>query len=475
MATTAAFTFPWGRVHSTAWGRHVNEAEVEWPPSPWRLLRALYATWQARAPYLDAEVVERVLSDLTVLPTYRVPPTTMGHTRHYMPDGQVAIKSAWEEGTDKAFDGFAITARGARLVVTWPVELGEAGRAVLQELLVRLPYLGRAESICDAELLTDVPTAGPTVGQELAPVSASAAAESDLATVRLLAPRTPLDLAGLAVGTADVRRVGLLDPPAAYRAMYPARAEPPAGRPRVGHSRPRRAEAALLVLDAPAPPAMTKAVLVADCMRAAVQKAYGEESLAPSSISGHSADGVPGTGHGHAHWLVLPRKDNERIAGSILVWVPERLPEGALARIVARPRLYGYGLRPCRLVLAGSGSAADVVPELTGPARRWTSITPFAPPRHSKRGTPWTEHVRSQLVEEAGRRGLSPVVDVRLLPGSWLDFERRRRSRESLEQSRRAAGVEVSFAQPVVGPLALGALSHFGLGLFRPARGPEAS
>ncbi len=33
--------FPAGRFHATPWGRHVNEGAVEWPPSPWRLMRAL--------------------------------------------------------------------------------------------------------------------------------------------------------------------------------------------------------------------------------------------------------------------------------------------------------------------------------------------------------------------------------------------------------------------------------------------------
>ena|GEM_PF-6598726 len=40
-----AFTFPGGRYHATLWNRHVNE---EWPPSPWRILRALIAVWHRK-------------------------------------------------------------------------------------------------------------------------------------------------------------------------------------------------------------------------------------------------------------------------------------------------------------------------------------------------------------------------------------------------------------------------------------------
>ena len=44
--------FPAGRYHATPWGRHVNEGVPEWPPSPWRLLRALVAVWKRTCPDL---------------------------------------------------------------------------------------------------------------------------------------------------------------------------------------------------------------------------------------------------------------------------------------------------------------------------------------------------------------------------------------------------------------------------------------
>ena len=53
--------FPAGRFHATPWGRHVNEEAPEWPPSPWRLLRALVATWKQKLdedPLCAPEVVE---------------------------------------------------------------------------------------------------------------------------------------------------------------------------------------------------------------------------------------------------------------------------------------------------------------------------------------------------------------------------------------------------------------------------------
>ena len=61
MGTTLAIRFPLGRYHANPWDRAVNEGETEWPPSPWRLLRALVATWHTRWPDLPASVLDGLL------------------------------------------------------------------------------------------------------------------------------------------------------------------------------------------------------------------------------------------------------------------------------------------------------------------------------------------------------------------------------------------------------------------------------
>ncbi|MES7047963.1 type I-U CRISPR-associated protein Csb2, partial [Cutibacterium acnes] len=85
-----SMTFPAGRYHANAWGRHVNEADVAWPPDPWRLTRALIATWHRK---LDPQVYPRdrlasLLSRLASVapPRIRLPEDAIhAHTRHYMP------------------------------------------------------------------------------------------------------------------------------------------------------------------------------------------------------------------------------------------------------------------------------------------------------------------------------------------------------------------------------------------------------
>ena len=91
--TKLALRFPAGRYHATPWGQQVNEGAIEWPPSPWRLLRALLATWHHKAKHeVSEETINLLMERLAeTLPEYQLPSatTTTGHTRHYMPTSPI--------------------------------------------------------------------------------------------------------------------------------------------------------------------------------------------------------------------------------------------------------------------------------------------------------------------------------------------------------------------------------------------------
>src|SRR3546814_7778144 len=99
-----AFTFPAGRYHATPWERHVNEGAVVWPPEPWRVLRALIATWPHKVKPADKHNEETLGELIEVLsqnlPEYNLPSASHSHTRHYM--------TQWKAGdTSLMFDAFA--------------------------------------------------------------------------------------------------------------------------------------------------------------------------------------------------------------------------------------------------------------------------------------------------------------------------------------------------------------------------------
>ena len=62
MTLTITVHFDLGRYHATPWGRNVNEGTVEFPPSPWRVLRALYSVWKTRCGDLPVNDVHALLT-----------------------------------------------------------------------------------------------------------------------------------------------------------------------------------------------------------------------------------------------------------------------------------------------------------------------------------------------------------------------------------------------------------------------------
>src|ERR1017187_8002904 len=86
------FDFSTGSYHATPWGHHVNEGLVEWPPSPWRLLRALIACGFSSQGWTEIPThAQRLINKLTgVLPSYRLPEASAAHSPHFMPIGVLA-------------------------------------------------------------------------------------------------------------------------------------------------------------------------------------------------------------------------------------------------------------------------------------------------------------------------------------------------------------------------------------------------
>src|SRR3990167_4696602 len=115
MPITIKLNFLAGRYHATPWGRHVNEGVPEWPPSPWRLLRALVAVWKRTCPDLAEAQVKRLLGALVTPPLLHLPPHRVAHTRHYMP---------WEKKgpSDRTlvFDTFTSVDKRGDLLIHWP-------------------------------------------------------------------------------------------------------------------------------------------------------------------------------------------------------------------------------------------------------------------------------------------------------------------------------------------------------------------
>lgn len=462
MSTILEIRLPWGRYHATAWNRSTNEGVPEWPPSPWRILRALVASWKVNSPDMDEQRVMAVLASLADPPRFYLPPFHEAHTRHYLPG--VKHLNGVASDTDKTLDAFIVTDRDASLWVEWSVDLSDDDRSLLQQLAEGVGYVGRAESITCCSLVT---SAGEGLVCEPLPEAADAMDEA----VRVLVPDGAVTLAGLVQTTTGVRAARRLLPDCtrlqAYRRPSP---EPDRAAPRPVRALGKTVSAVRLSISGPVLPSRFDAVAFGDLLHAASVKRHGVHTpaLSGKDDSGQRLGGM----HGHAHFLSLPERVDMsgRRVGSFVVWAPGGLSETdleALSRVeqLSSNRLDGVRRR---VVLTAEGQADEVAPELiaSGGSCDWRSVTPYSPVRHHK--GPLSEQLLQDVNVELRHRGLPSALEVELIPGPWLHYGRYRVGKERIVEQRRAHGLRLRLSEAITGPLALGQLSHFGLGLFRP-------
>lgn len=140
-----------GRYHATAWGRNVNEGEPEWPPSPFRLTRALMDVRYRRHADIDDDNLECALLLLTGAPCFSLPPASRMAVKYYLDQGKTDGKK------QAVLDAFVCMPKGAALYMELPQEASADALRVLETLVTSLPYLGRAESWIAARLRAELP------------------------------------------------------------------------------------------------------------------------------------------------------------------------------------------------------------------------------------------------------------------------------------------------------------------------------
>ncbi|MBI5482123.1 MAG: type I-U CRISPR-associated protein Cas5/Cas6 [Deltaproteobacteria bacterium] len=494
------FDFPARRYHATPWGHHVQEGLVEWPPSPWRIVRALLATgytklaWQ-QVPDEMRQLVEALAANE---PTYRLPPATLGHTRHYMP-----VKG-WKKGvqaTSLVIDAF-VRPEGA-LGIEWPAEVKPALRDLLARLLERLGYLGRAESRVKAQLVSEeeLPQGMPLSTQRRAPDDEpvrllAPVASTEYDAWRRGAPDAPEDLlAALQVETSALQKHGWSAPPGSRELVY--------WRPAGAFSAPSMrgashgpgivgADAALLALATDRKrdvlPLIERALPTMELFRRALLSKIGDEQQRGRcpELTGKDEDGQPlQREHRHAHFipLSLDARNRGRI-DHVFVHAPMGL--GPLAQRALRRlrKTWAKGIDDIAVTLLGIGSresflevGGTAIPELASSAT-WASRTPFIPPRFVKPSG--KDSLEGQVRAELLRRGLPDLATAPLvtLPADDNQAGRQARRFRHFTRTRHEGGkpgpppglfhLTLTLENPVEGPLCLGWGCHFGLGSFVP-------
>lgn len=472
--------FPAGRYHATAWGRHVNEGSPEWPPSPYRLVRALFDTWKRKANAWPAERVEPLLRTLAgSAPCYRLPPTSVSHTRSFLSKNEED-----PQARTLIFDAFVVLAPRSTALIGWPsADPTPPSLDDLDVLLSMLNYLGRSESWIVARTLRGVS------GVEWNCVPATATlADSSQDIIQLASPIPASEyvpalvgkgkeaqklswLEAIATGTDTIHKHGLSHPPAMKYVEYSRDTqcfEPFSGAMPQAHSEP--IHSVLYALDSKVLPSTTQVLEIAERVRTRLMGIHkyiaGFENVS-RRFSGRASAVVPLTGHRHAFYLPQDLDGNGKL-DHLVIRCKEPFDVSELQALDRLDDLWQFSTKPgIRCVPIRWGGE----PEQHMFVR---SATPFVPVRHMKeRRDDFPDWLRGEVARECRNHGLPEPVSVTGMAAlevaggrtiRWSEFRRNRKE----DPVRSGYGLILKFAVPVTTPFSLGYGCHFGLGQFQP-------
>ena len=471
-----------GAYHATPWGKHVNEGVPEWPPSVWRLVRAMISSWKTVHPEMREDEVWPILQKLTCeLPSFELPDASVSHTRHYMPtDGNPTL----------IMSTFVVMGDEPTYIVWDGIELDQSQRSTLERIVGTIHYFGRAESWCSISIddSSRKPNCRHAGDHDLD-------AEKDM--VRVLVPREKskfVDLCAPAkdlnnkvldavtVTTGQLQDNNYIDPPGAKWVYYlrPANCFEAKLAGSTKTSRLPRITLVRYAVGGTIMPSIKDTMRVADLMRSACMAKYGKYNGKSTShiFSGKDGSGKPLVGHGHASYLPTYEAQN-RVLDHITVVAKDGFGEKELDALLSLRKLYRPGIMDIHLIFQGCGSIGDFPDvQILKQSRTWLSSTPLILTRHTKhRGKGGDKDgPEDQIRAEVRNRycdASSALLEVDCRCTDILgtnikphDFFRWRR--HGSVGDGKTYSVRLKFKEPVRGPITLGYGSHFGLGMFVP-------
>lgn len=466
--TIIRLIFPAGRYHATPWGRHVNEGVSEWPPSPYRLLRALYDVWQRKCFTLTLDQVESVLKALAEeVPEFSLSIGTATHTRSYL-----SANHRDPSQKNLVFDSFLAFESDHACYLIWPqLSLNTGQQVTVEQLLENLNYLGRSESWVEARLWD---------GTITSPVRCLPATDEDqngqfvrvacaIPASQYIGKSSWMD--ALTFSTSNLLKEHASSPPLLVSIPYllPESAvvtDPP--QPYVRKEPP--VWEVMLSLQATVRPLITSALDIAEQIRVRLMGAHkaqqgGDPAAVSPLFSGKTSDGQRRLDHGHVYILPLANKMG-RIDRVLIRSKCDKFTGTELAAVTGVRKLYqpdNRGDIQCTICWQGGLNAS--------PSHTFTKVvesaTPFVLPRHWRKGRDFDSFFAEEVRRECRNHGLSDNVQVEQLPempGLFHEIEYRRNRRD--DPIRPGYAIRLTFEAEVNAPFAIGYGAHFGLGQF---------
>lgn len=452
-------------------GASDDPRHAEWPPSPMRLFSALVSV----ADLLNA-ATEQVLETLEAAPPpeiYAPQLVATSYRRAYVPINSVVAGRAAGDlpaRTNGEPRGWArAVLRSATLFYRWPtLHLEPAQRELLSSLCRRVPYFGRSTSPALFDVTDDA--------DDLRGLQQSVPAE---------------ELAGRRAGNYTLRAPfsgSLAALQAAHTAKYLA--GEPGDAWEIGLRVPYSSRVAVPEIDQPAVAGPYESMVVLELRNRRLDGRHAARvaRYVKGALMSRTSEHLPLL-HGHHGGSVI------QCAILSLPFVGSPHADGHLLGVaVALPRLTPGEARVLHEALPGPGQELRVtcgpLGELllarltpldqvgawaltpdrwTGPARRWVTALPAVLDRYLKRKNDVEEHVR-QAVTSSGLPEPDRVeFSIRpLIPGG-VDLRPADTLRRATDAGFRPyRHLRLVFSEPLQGPVVVGSMRHYGLGLCVP-------
>jgi CRISPR-associated protein Csb2 len=492
-------TFPLGRFHATPWKVFpYDDPHGEWPPSPWRLVRAVLA----RSFQLDREISDSTEAHATLREqlvrafassqvSWQLPASSWRGPglRQYQPaefkrvPASAKVPGMMAYNTTKVLDNFWVTANGKAAPIIWHFDGPNWTQPLLEHLdacLTRMTYFGRAESITEIRRIETALTNGEIV--KLSPRRSASA-------VPVLALQPNATLAQLEA-TTDAPSVKDTNIPPGSRWMFAERPARPRIRP-VHRPKLELPPTSLIqfAIGSKVAPRYKDTVRITERFRAKVlgcftkllmNDAKAKWADAPQAIrekafllSGKQPDGTPAKDHQHASFLLC----GEPSAPSRLcVWRSEPFtPEEqrAILGAASTPLPLNYDSDSWTITLVPLDKLVPPPPGLDQkPSQVWKTLTPYVPPRHvyDRKGRVKDGcSVQDQIARELADLGKPRVTAIEIKDAGWVKVHQKiSQGRGQTNSDKRGYHITLTLEEPISNVLSLGSSSHFGLGLFVP-------
>ena len=472
------------KYNATPWGKHVNEGVPEWPPSIWRLIRAMIAAWKRSLPDLPNEIVWPIFQKIiSSLPSYRLPSAQTAHSRHYMP---TLSKNTL------VMDTFVITGDDPVEFIWKDLTLNESETVTIKNILKNLHYFGRAESWCVAEMSTSAhePNCIPHDGRTA----------SNMDLVYVLTPKhnvkftdgmgknTDADLESVTVTTAQLQNKKYMDPPGGEWVPYLRSQKVFENVPPTRSTSTQSITLVRYAVVGTLRPSIKDTVKVGDIAKATCMSVYGKKygGDTSSTFSGKDDNGKylknlqDHEEHEHAFYLPTYESQNREI-DHLTIISTKGFNKKERSVLFDMPSLYGRNLR-ADLLFQGCGTMSDfsTIPILQR-ARKWVSSTPLVLSRHVKRRGKepniriidgLDEQIRNEIKNRYNKSYKIKTIKKYDKPNihntTLKPFEFYRWRNHGSVGADTAYNISLEFEEPVRGPITLGYSSHYGLGMFVP-------